>query len=288
MPTYASPWDAYAATSGGGTPTVAVVYELDFTTDMTTLDVSASDEWPATVDHDIKKGDGTTTKVIMTSSFTTGTEPDVNVDAESSVGITVSVDQNDNPIENMQWAFPIPTTTGAGALVNWDPDKDLTMVEVLFEDVVLGNNGDLILAVLSSGKSYVPSSGASYGWELLRWPNATTSEMKSRRTNTGGSTTKSTGASFSGISGGEDYYVQTIMSRDECLVYADNSTSYQDPRAPTVFTGSCGTFSVSAAQPYAARWGTPYVVILCMKDAGVPTTFNIKKIRVSRWSPGAS
>jgi len=50
-----------------------VVYELDFTTDMTTKDVSSSAAWASTVDHDIKKADGTTTKVILSSSYLTGT-----------------------------------------------------------------------------------------------------------------------------------------------------------------------------------------------------------------------
>ena len=262
-----------------------VVFELDFTSDMTTQDVTASTAWPSPTDHDIKQADGTTTKVIMSSSYTTGTLLMANIDAESSVGITVDVDENAAALENMQWAFPIPVTTGAGALADWDPDRDKWMVEILIEDVVFGNNSDMIMAVVSSGKSYEPSVGASYGWELIR-TNATNSEIKTRRTNTSGSTARSTGKAISGISGNENYNVQLILSRDECLVYSDNTTAYATAHAPTGFTGACGTYQVAGSQPIVDRWGAVYVVFLCLKDGGNPTTFTIKKIRVSRWSPG--
>ena len=266
----------YIYSAAAATSNFEVVKEIDFTTDITTLDMSAG-----AGTYTLYEADGTTAKAVFTigTDISGGACTYTTLEVSGSSGVQVDVTAGGSN-KNFYLSVELPSTV--------DIDKDCVMMEFIIDSMSFGSGSGLCQAqfYLSQAASVVRAQ-PSYGLMIARNCGDSQTEYKTQR-NYNGSATRSAAQIVAGACETAQH-IQIIAQNKGGQIYRDNGTSFADPYTVSTFAADTGTRTWSAAQPQGDTWTTPYASHFSyLAGSGDQISFNISKIRLIKFKPSSS
>jgi hypothetical protein len=267
---------APAFPSGSSTPAadpLVVVGEIDFTSDITTLDMSAG---AGTYTLNDAAGSAKAT-IIVGTDVSGGAVTYTTLEVSGTDGLQVEVTASASN-KNFYMAIELPATS--------DIDKDCVMLEYVISDMAFGSGSGSCQAQFYLSQANSNRGQPAYGLMIARNSGDSQSEYKTQR-NYGGSATRSSAAIVAGAVEAAQH-IQIVAQNKGAQIYRDNGTSFTEPYTVTTFAGDTGTRTWGATRPSGNTWTTPYAAHFSyLAGSGDVISFKIKKIRLCKFSPSS-
>ena len=265
--------DAFAAAAAPAANPLVVVREIDFTTDITTLDMSAG-----AGTYTLNDAAGSAKAVITIGTDVSGGACTyTTLEVSGSDGLQVEVTAGGSN-KNFYMAIELPAC---------DIDKDCVMMEYIIDSMAFGSGSGLCQAQFYlSQQASVVRAQPSYGLMIARNSGDTQTEYKTQR-NYNGSATRSSAAIVAGATEAAQH-VQIICQNKGAQIYRDNGTSFTEPYTVTTFAANTGTRTWGSTRPSGDTWTTPYAAHFSyLAGSGDVISFKIKKLRLCKFSPSS-
>jgi len=259
---------------GGGGSGLEVVREIDFTTDVSSLDMSAG-----AGTYTLNDAGGSAKATIVVGIDASGTAATfTTLEVTSGTGLEVDVSASANN-KNFYLSVELPASS--------DIDLDCVMLEFLIDDMAFGSgSGNCQAQFYLSQQASVIRAQPSYGLNLTRNSGDSQTEYRSQRNYNGSATRSSSQIVTGGVEA--EQHVQIICQNKGAQIYRDNGTSFTEPYTVTTFAADTGTRTWSATRPIGNTWTTPYASHFSyLAGTGDQISFVIKKLRLCKYSPSS-